>query len=255
MKLTLIPSTVGDSAEPHQFLSSALLNDTIALDAGCVGFYRSPQEQARVRHVLVSHTHMDHLASLPIFVENAYEGRSEGVTIHGSTPVLECCRRDLFNDRIWPDFVELSKGDKPFLRLSPFEPGQTLELDGVRITAVALDHVVPVVGYVVADAHSAFAFISDTGPTEEIWKHVNAAPNLKAVFLEATFPSSMAWLADISKHLTPTTFARELRKLTRPARVFVMHIKARYRAEVLAELKALGLPNLEIAQFGTPYTF
>jgi ribonuclease BN (tRNA processing enzyme) len=256
VKLTLIPSTVaGGDPEHYQFLSSCLLNDTVVLDAGCVGFYRSPQEQARVRHVLLSHTHMDHVASLPIFVENAYEGRGEGVTIYGSSAVLESCQRDLFNDRIWPDFVALSRGERPFLRLSPLEPGRAVELDGLRITAVALDHVVPTVGYLVADAGAAVAFVSDTGPTEEVWRQANALPELKAVFLEATFPNALAWLADVSKHLTPATFAREAGKLARPTRLIAMHIKARYQAQVIAELKALNLPGLEIGRFGTPYTF
>jgi len=43
VKITLLPSTVAGS-EPFQFLSSCLINDAVALDAGCVGFYHSPQE-------------------------------------------------------------------------------------------------------------------------------------------------------------------------------------------------------------------
>ena len=135
----------------EQFLSSTLVNDTIALDAGCIGFYRSAPEQARIRHVFLSHTHMDHLASLPIFRENAFEGKRDCLTVHASQEVLDCCQRDLFNDRIWPDFIALSQGDQPFLKLSRFEAGQSVDVDGVRISAVAIDHVVPTVAYVIAD--------------------------------------------------------------------------------------------------------
>jgi ribonuclease BN (tRNA processing enzyme) len=255
VKITLIPSTAGDPGGQYQFLSSCLLNDTIALDAGCLGFAHPPEQQARVRHVLLSHTHLDHLASLPIFLENVYQADAEGVTIHASTPVLECCQRDLFNDRIWPDFVALSRNGMPFLKLAPFEPGQTIDLEGLRITAVELNHVVPTVGYLVADAASTVAFVSDTGPTDAVWRLANAAANLKAVFLEATFPNALAWLADVSKHLTPALFAREAAKLTRPARLIVVHIKARYRDQVVAELQALNLPRLEIGRFDTPYAF
>ena len=109
----------------HQFLSSILVNDTIALDAGCLGLYHSPQEQARVRHVLLSHSHIDHLASLPIFVENAYEGKTDCVHIYGSAAVLDSCQRDLFNDRLqeWEDFYNFSRphgglgGETPYERL------------------------------------------------------------------------------------------------------------------------------------------
>ena len=115
MKVTLLPSTIGGGSE-HQYLSSCLINDTFAIDAGCLGFWGSPQDQARVRHVVLSHTHMDHLASLPIFVENAYEGKAECVTVHGSRAVLDCCQEHLFNEKVWPDFIALSQGDRPFLR-------------------------------------------------------------------------------------------------------------------------------------------
>jgi ribonuclease BN (tRNA processing enzyme) len=254
VKLILIPSSVG-GGEPHQFLSSTLVNDSIVLDAGCIGLYRSAQEQARVRHVFISHTHIDHLASLPVFVENAYEGKSECVTVHASQEVLDCCRRYLFNDLIWPDFVALSDGERPFLRLSRFEAGESLEIDGVRVTAVAVNHVVPTVGYVVADATSAVAVVSDTGPTDAIWQRLNEEPKLKAVFLETTFPNELRWLAEVSKHLTPAMAAEELRKLSRPARVIAVHLKARFRPQVEAELRAAGIADLEFAKFDVPYEF
>jgi ribonuclease BN (tRNA processing enzyme) len=254
VKVNLIPSTVA-GPEPCQYLSSALVNDAIAIDAGCVGFYLTPQQQARIRHAFVSHTHMDHLASLPIFVENAYEAKPDCVTIHGSADVIDCVQKDIFNDRVWPDFIALSRGDKPFVRMARFEAGQTVELEGVRITAVAVNHVVPTVAYILSDGRSSVGFVSDTAQTDDVWQRLNALPDLKAVFLEATFPDNMAWLADISKHLTPRTFALEVAKLARPVRIIAVHIKARYRAQVVAELQALGLPNLEIGRFDVPYVF
>ena len=258
MKLTLIPSSIGGGPE-HQSLSSCLINDTVAVDAGCLGFWGSPQEQARVRHVVLSHTHMDHLARRPagIFVENAYgEGRvrnhrprqpGRAGLLPGKTPCS--------NEKVWPDFIALSRSERPFLRLAPLEAGETIELDGLRVTSVAIDHVVPTVGFLISDAHSAIAFISDTGPTDEIWKQVNALPNLKAVFVETTFPDELGWLADLSKHLTPATLAREAAKLTRPTRLIIIHLKARYKEQVIAQLHALGLAGLEIGQTGATYTF
>jgi ribonuclease BN (tRNA processing enzyme) len=256
MKLTLLPSAVGDSPVPGlQYLSSALLNDTIAIDAGCLGFYGTPHQQAHIRHVLLTHSHLDHIASLPIFLENAYEGRTEGVHIYASRETLDCLQQHLFNDRIWPDFVALSQERKPFLHLVPFESGRMFELNGLHITAIALDHVVPTHGFVIDDGASSIVFVTDTGPTDAIWRAANARANLKAVFLEATFPNELGWLAEVSKHLTPATFAGELRKLERTVRVVAMHLKARYQEQVAAQLRTLGIPQLEMAQFGVPYVF
>ncbi len=257
MKITYVPSTVmGCGPHHYQFTTSVLINDTIAIDAGSIGFYGSAQDQAKIKHVLITHTHIDHVASLPIFVENVYEGKPDCVTIHGSAEVLDSCQRDLFNDRIWPDFIALSKNsERPFLRLSRFDPWQTVELEGLKFTAIPVNHVVPTQGYIVEDADSAVAITSDTGPTEEIWKIASANPKLKAVFVEGCFPNNMKWLAEVSKHLTPSMVGEELHKLTRPARIFIVHIKARFQQQMLAELKALNHPSVEITQFGVPYNF
>jgi ribonuclease BN (tRNA processing enzyme) len=238
---------------PSQYLISYLINDTIAIDAGSLGLYGSPQRQAAIKHVLISHTHIDHTATLPIFIENAYDARSECVTIHGSDAVLESLRRDIFNDRTWPDFVALSQGALRFLNLSRLEPGRPLELDGLKITPVPVNHVVPTLGFLIEDEHSAVVIASDTGPTESLWQHANAAPHLDAVFLEAAFPNAMAELADLSKHLTPELFGREIRKLNKPVDVVAVHIKARFRDQIVAELEGLELPRLEIGEFGKAY--
>ena len=71
----------------------------------------------------------------------------------------------------------------------------------------------------------------------------------------ATFPNNLAWLADVSKHLTPSLFAGEVRKLKKQVAVIAVHIKARHRDEVVKELEALDIPGLEIGRFGRAYTF
>src|SRR5262249_29284609 len=192
----------------------------------------------------------------PIFVENAYEGKTDCVHIYGSSAVLDSCQRDLFNDRLWPDFIKMSaNSDKPFLKLVPFEPHQTLELDGLEFTALPMNHGVPTVGFMIEDENAAVAFCSDTGPTEEIWKAANANPKLKAVFLEGCFPNELTWLAEVSRHLTPAMVGAELKKLTRPARVLIVHVKPRFQTQVLEELRSLNNPAIEHVQFGVPSPF
>jgi ribonuclease BN (tRNA processing enzyme) len=252
----LVPSSVsGTGAAAHQYASSYLLNDTVVIDAGSIGYYGAPKDQARVRHVLLTHSHIDHVGSLPIFVENSYEGKADSVIVYGSDAVLDVVQKDIFNDRVWPDFPNLSRPEAPFLRLARLEAYRPVECDGLRLTPVPVDHVVPTFGFLVEDAHGAVMFSSDTGPTEAIWQAANRLAHLKAVFLEVTFPDSMAQLAEVSKHLTPATFAREVAKLRVPARVIAVHIKPTYYEQVVAELLALGLPNIEIRQVGHSYHF
>jgi ribonuclease BN (tRNA processing enzyme) len=254
--VTIVPAEVTARGRPaRQFLTSYLLNDSVALDAGCLGLYRSPRRQARVNHVLLSHSHLDHLASLPFFLDNVHDARHGPVQVHAGEAVLDCLRRDLFNDRLWPDFIRLSADRRPFLTLNVLEPGKAVELDGLRVTPVPVNHAVPTLGFVVEDGSAAVAFPSDTGPTEEIWRRAGDTPNLKAVFLEATFPDGMGWLADLARHLTPALFAREAAKLGRDVTWIAVHVHPRFRKQVMRELRALGMPNLRAARFGRPYHF
>ncbi len=255
MKVTLVPASVSPGEGQGSYLTSYLIDGTLAVDAGSLGFYLEPHDQARVRHVLLSHSHIDHLASLPVFVENAYEGRSDCVVIHGSEAVLDCLRRDIFNDRVWPDFLRLSTEAAPFLRLSPLEAGQPVDLEGLRVTPIPVNHIVPTFGFIIEGKEAAIVISSDTGPTEALWERANEVANLKAVFLEVAFPNAMAWLAGVSKHLTPALFGQEVAKLGQRVPVFAVHIKRRYQAQVVAELKALGLPEVRPGEAGTTYEF
>ncbi len=256
MKVTLVPSAVSAPGRlSRQFLTSYVVNGTVAVDAGCLGLYATVRRQARINHVLLSHSHLDHIASLPMFLDNVVALRDEPVQVHANEAVLDALRRDVFNDRLWPDFIRLSVERTPFLNLNLLEPGKPVELDGLRVTPVAVDHSVPTLGFIVEDRGAAVVIPSDTGPTEEIWKRADAIPNLRAVFLEATFPREMAWLADLAKHLTPELFAREMAKLPRDVAWIAVHIHPRFRAQVVRELRALGLPNLGIGRFGRAYQF
>jgi ribonuclease BN (tRNA processing enzyme) len=255
MRVTLVPSAVGRRGAARQFLTSYLLNDTVAVDAGSLGLYRTPRHQARVKHLFLTHTHIDHLASLPVFLENAYRGDGDCVTVYGSAAVLDCLRQDLFNDRLWPDMVRISAARAPYLKLRELEPGRPVECDGLRLTPVPVDHAVPTLGLIVEEPAAAVVIPSDTGPTEVIWEWANQLPQLKAVFLEATFPNSMGWLASLAKHLTPALFAEEARKVKRPVRFIAVHLSPRERRQIVQELRALDLPGLRIGLAGTAYSF
>lgn len=256
MKITLLPSACSaHGVNPYQYATTYLVNDHIAIDAGSLGFYGSPAEQAGVRHVFLSHSHIDHLASLPIFLENV-AGLSDGpVTLYASTEVERCLRSDVFNGRIWPNFLELTHAGRPFAVLRTISSGASVEADDVRITPVAVNHTVPTLGFIVEDATGAVVISSDTGPTDEIWMRAAQTPNLKGAFLELTFPDSHQDLADLTRHLTPGGFVREMQKLPRPIPFFAVHLKARFRAQVAADLLGHRLPNVEIAKFGTAYDF
>src|SRR5215469_4187100 len=103
MKVTLVPSSVSQGRRRKQFVTSCLFNSTIALDAGPLAFYGSLARLRRIKHILLTHSHIDHVASLPMFLDNVYDGSGNCPIIYGHEATLECLRTDLFNNRLWPD--------------------------------------------------------------------------------------------------------------------------------------------------------
>jgi ribonuclease BN (tRNA processing enzyme) len=252
MRVWLLGSSIENSGR-YQYASSCLINRTVAVDAGYLGYYGTPQQQETIRDVFLTHSHADHICTLPVFIENAWTGSGRCPTVYGSPETLEAVQRHIFNDVIWPDFVALSKIVPPFLHLSPLQPEVPVLVNGLRITPVPVNHVVPTVGYIVDDGESAIIVAGDSGPTSRLWEMAHQTPHLRAIFLEACFPNSMTRLAEQSLHLTPEMFYREVAKMPPGVKVVAVHIKVRYREQVIRELSDLGLPNLEIGECEKEY--
>jgi len=253
MRVELLPSSI--PASDKQFLVSFLVNDEVAVDAGSLGLLADVGRQERVRHVFVTHEHLDHVATLPIFLENVYAPGRESVEVLAAPQVLDWLHRDLFNDRIWPDFIALSEQGDAFVRTTLLEPLVPVVRAGLTVTPVPVSHSVETLGLVFDDGASAVAFPSDTGPTEAIWRHLAGVERLKAVFLEASFPQSLAWLAAETGHLAPETFAAEVKKLPRDVRWIVVHRKARHAGEIAEDFRRLGIANVEFVRPGLVYEF
>lgn len=254
VKVQLLGSSVGDGA-PLQYTTSFVVDDIVAFDAGSLGLTTPLELQRRVAHVFLSHSHIDHIGSLPLFIENAWQPGPDCPTVYGNDAVLDCLREDIFNDRVWPDMLRISTDDEQFLRLERLESGRPVRAGHLTITPVAVHHIVPTLAFVVDDGRAAVAFISDTGPTDAIWEVANGMPHLKGVFLEASFPNAMEWLAQQAAHLTPALFLHEYRKLRHSVPVYAIHIKAAFHEQMLGELEALGLPNVQIATPQRIYEF
>jgi ribonuclease BN (tRNA processing enzyme) len=254
MRFLQLPSCTGSNA-PFQYLSSFLVNDRVALDAGSLGFWGDVRQQARIRHVFLTHAHLDHVASLPIFVENVAALVLRPVQVYGTDDVLHTVQRDLFNDRVFPDFIRISRIEKPLLALRSLTPGKPLTVAGLRITPIAVDHIVPTMAFIVANKKTAIAYVTDTAPTEAIWERLKRVANLKAIFLEATFPAAQGKLAAISKHLTTVTFAGEVAKAPPGVPIYAIHLKAKYRDQIISEIKRLRLPHVSICERGQAFAF
>jgi ribonuclease BN (tRNA processing enzyme) len=254
MKIRILGSAPENPAV-RQYVSSYLINDRVAIDVGSLGFYGTAQDQAAVGHLFLTHSHADHCASLPIFLENCYGLGPQCPVVYGSAHTLDSLQKHLFNDVVWPDFIKLSANTHPFLQLRLLEAEKPVEAERLCITPVAVNHVVPTFAYLVSDGQATVVFAADSGPTDRLWDLTQLVPSLRGVFLEASFPNSMRGLAEVSLHLTPEMFATEVAKMPPATRVIAVHIKTRYRETVVQELSDLGIPTLEVGECETDYIF
>lgn len=252
MKLRILDTAL-EGGEPKQYASSYLVNDVLAVDAGCLGFWRTPDDQAGIRHILITHSHMDHIASLPTFIENAYRPGLDSVTVYGLPETMDVLQRHVFNDVIWPDFVRITVAGKPFVRLQPIRAGEPFQAAGLTVSAIPVDHIVPTCGFIVTDQRSTLIFGADSGPTQPLWEAAHGTPRPRAVVLEASFPNSMKELARVSAHLTPEMFREEVAKMPVMDRIIAVHLKEVFRKQVEQELALLGLPQLEIGVASREY--
>ncbi|MBS0204449.1 MAG: 3',5'-cyclic-nucleotide phosphodiesterase [Planctomycetes bacterium] len=255
MKIRIVSSSVDSASSEKHFAASYVVNGQVAFDAGTIGFMSSIDDQRRIQHLFLSHGHMDHVASLPIFLDNVYQQGSDPVTIYAPQDTLDCLQSDIFNERLWPDLVRLSQEVSPFMHLSPIAAGETVMACGLRVTSLPLDHVVTTFGYIINDGTGSIAIVSDTQPLDSIWTTLNQVADLKALLLECAFPNRMASLAAKSKHLIPTSFAEGCRQLKRAIPIIAVHIKPVYRDEILNELADLGIPQLVIGVPSTEFEF
>lgn len=236
-------------------LTSLLINESVALDAGSLTQALSLERQVKVGSILLSHSHVDHTNSLPFLVDNVFGRNDSGVDVHGNSATIYAVRKHLLNAATWPDFSRLPNHLLPAVRFRELADEVPLTVDGVTFTPIAVNHIVPTNGFLIEDGKGSVLWSSDTGPTERLWEVANRTPNLKAVCVEVSFDSTLQAVADESRHLTPSTLRGELEKLDREVPVLLHHLKPFCVDRIRREVAELHRPGLEFLEQGRVYEF
>lgn len=238
----------------EQRLTCFVIDDCVAVDAGSIAIALNGEQRNTVRDIIVTHPHMDHVASLPIFIDDLYPSLQEPIRIYATAEVIELLERDVFNWNVYPRFSDLKNDYGPVMEYIPIPVGAPFQVAHLNVVAVPVNHIVPTVGLVVSDGQTSVAFSSDTAETEEFWKIVNEMKGLDALLIEASFPDRMAKLAHVSRHFTPASLGQELKKLTHNGMdIMAVHLKPSYREEIVEQLKALNIPKLGVMEPGRIY--
>lgn len=227
-----------DDGVPHECSTCGfLINDEVLLDAGTIATKLDRVEQRRIRYVILTHIHLDHIRALPNLADNLAGDFETPLTILGTDDVYRGLRAHIFNNHVYPDFFAIPDPQHPVLRWRTLTMNQPNQLGDVRVIPVQVNHTVPAIGCIIADERSAVLFTGDTGPTEELWQIARGIEKLRAIFIECSYPNAMDALAQRSKHLTPNLLAHELTKIGRPeVPVYPYHLKPAYESRIREEL-------------------
>ena len=205
--------------------TSMLLDHDVLIDAGTGVSDLSIEQLAAIDHVFVTHSHMDHITSIPFLVDTVGWMRATPLTLHATAATLDIIRTHIFTWKVWPDFAQIPSKDQPFLRYEPLRVGTPVRLGARSIVPVPANHVVPAVGYHIDGGTASLVFTGDTTCNDDLWKLVNGIENLRYLIIETAFCNRERDLAIASKHLCPSLLAEELAKLTRPAEIYITHLK------------------------------
>ena len=224
MKLRVLGCSGGIGGR-HLRTTSFLVDSDILIDAGSGVGDLSLAELSLIDHIFVTHSHLDHVTSIPFLVDTVGGMRAKPILVYATRATIEILKNHLFNWAIWPDFTEIPTLEAPFLRYQEIQLGQTVTLGGRDITSIPARHTVPAVGYHLNSGAASLVFTGDTGPNEALWRVVNRIENLKYLIIETAFSNKERQLAEVSRHLCPQTLAEELAKLERNPEIYVTHLK------------------------------
>lgn len=205
--------------------TSMLLDRDVLIDAGTGAGDLSLSELSEIDHVFLTHSHLDHVTSIPFMLDSTAYMRDRPLTLYALEETVNSLRQHIFNWVIWPDFSQIPNAQQPYMRYKTITPGVTVMLNGRAITPLPANHVIPAVGFHLDSGKSSLVLTGDTTVQNDFWERVNKIGNLKYLIIETAFPNAEKDLAMLSKHLCPDMLADELKKLKLKPEIFITHLK------------------------------
>ncbi len=237
---------------PNANQPAFLVDEKILLDAGTIGNVLSADEQWKIRHILLTHAHLDHIVGIPFFLDNiVVKNIRHQVMVIGIKETLKAIKEHLLNDKIWPDFSKIPDKNSPVLALRDIKYGVPFKIDKYTIYPLKVRHTVPAAGYIIEKGRKRLLYTGDTGPVRTTWNEVNRLGSISgrvdAIIIEVSFPNRMKELAIKSGHLTPNLLYKELQKLNNlPKKILITHPKPLYYKLIKDEINKLMVEDIEI---------
>ncbi len=235
--------------------TALLVDDDILIDAGTGVGDLSLAQLRRIRHVFLTHAHIDHIAGLPLFVDAVFDSLlMHPLVVHGRPETLSALQAHIFNGVIWPDFSVLPSADAPVMSFAPLTPGTAMQVGERLFRSVDVHHSVPSVGYCVEAAGKVFAFSGDTMTNRTLWPALNAYAEVDVLVVEVSFPNRLEGLARTAAHYCPASLAQDIDKLEHNPEIWVTGMKPGDEDIIISETMQ-ALPGRRIRRLTTGQEF
>ncbi len=187
-------------------LLSLLIDDILVLDAGGLTSSLSFSAQLKLKAILVTHQHYDHIRDIPSIAMSFFL-KEQVINIYSTLQVKEAILTHLLNGDLYPKFLE-KPPEKPTVNFHTLEPYQEIQIAGYSVLPVPVNHLIPAVGYQLTSVLGKVLFYSgDTGPGLDLcWQ--NVSPHL--LVIEVIAPDKYLEFGRESGHLTPGLLREEL---------------------------------------------
>ncbi len=233
MKLRILGCSGGISAQ--RLTTSFMVDNDVLIDAGTGAGQLTLDEMAQIRHIFITHSHLDHIACLPLLIDSIFERITRPVTIHALPETIDALKQHIFNWVIWPDFAQLPDPEHPAIIYHPLIPGEVFTFNDRHFEMIPVNHVVPAVGYRVTHKNKTFVYSGDTTNNNSLWDALNHDDPIDLLIIESAFSNKDEALSQQAKHYCPNTLATDLKKLKHDTRVYLTHAKPGSEQAILAE--------------------
>jgi len=187
-------------------LISLLIDDVIVIDAGGLTSSLSFQAQQKIKAILLTHQHYDHIKDVPTIVFN-FAMSGARINIYSISSVYDVLTSHLLNGEVYPKFLGWPRED-PKINFTVIEPYKTEKIEGYSVLPLPVNHSVTAVGYQVTSPDGKVMFYTgDTGPgLADCWRRVS--PQL--LITEVSAPNRFEEFYKRRGHLTPSLLKQEL---------------------------------------------
>ncbi len=216
-----------------------MIDDDILMDAGTGVGDLTLQEMQGLKHIFLTHSHLDHVCTIPLLIDTLFECLTEPLNIYGRKETIDALKEHVFNWTLWPDFSELPNKKTAVMKYHIMEEGDQVRVSDRTVCMVKVNHAVPGVAYHVTNSESSLCYSGDTTTNDALWQCINSKDTLSLLVIECAFPNENEVLAGLAKHYCPNTLAEDLKKMKGSPQIAITHLKPGGEEATKRQLQAL----------------